>query len=65
MICPNCPTQELVPIWYGKPTSQELLFAVREELALGGIIFKDYTHYCYSCHETFPFSESWFGGKTS
>jgi hypothetical protein len=56
-MCPNCQNQKLVPIWYGKPTSQELLLAIREEIALGGAIFKNYSHYCYSCHSTFPSNE--------
>ncbi len=60
MICTICNEYEMVPIWYGKPGIDEIMLAREDKLVLGGPVVKEYTHYCYYCQETYPFSEASF-----
>lgn len=57
MICPICNQQEMVPIWYGHPTLQEIILSRDDKIVLGGPTVKEYTHYCHKCQETYPFIE--------
>lgn len=57
-----CNNPKLVAIWYGYPTISEIYLAREEKLVLGGPVEKEYTHYCYACNETYPFSETPFIG---
>jgi hypothetical protein len=59
MICPLCNVSEMVPVWYGTPTLNELLLASQDQIALGGPRVKEYSHYCYQCQETYPQSQDY------
>lgn len=54
MICNNCNQAMLVPIWYGRPTIDEIMLAREDKIVLGGPELKPYTHFCHECQETFP-----------
>jgi hypothetical protein len=49
--CPQCGSQELIPIVYGMPGSDRMAAAERNEIALGGCVVSDHdpTHRCSSC----------------
>ena len=57
MICPICNAYEMVPIWYGHPTIDEIMLAREDKIVLGGPVVKEYTHYCFYCQETYPVIE--------
>jgi hypothetical protein len=57
MICTKCNKIELTPIWYGKPTYEKIMLAQLDQIVLGGLIKKPYTHYCNFCQDTYPTSE--------
>ncbi len=50
--CPNCLTG-MAPIVYGYPTTDMVDYAIQELITLGGPNRQEYTHYCYSCNETY------------
>ena len=52
--CPICGNGEMAPILYGYPTPKWIDLAKLEKIALGGPNDVGYTHYCYSCNETYP-----------
>ena len=58
MICPLCNSKDMVPIWYGYPTLDDVILSRANKIVLGGPKQKDYTHYCNSCQETYPAPES-------
>lgn len=41
------------PILYGFPTTAMVEHARSGLVALGGVIQKEFTHYCYTCNEAF------------
>jgi hypothetical protein len=57
MICPNCNQAQLVPIIYGYPTADLIEQSKLDKIVLGGTMFKEYTHYCHECQDTYPSSE--------
>lgn len=57
MTCPNCNQGQLVPIIYGYPTADLIEQSKLDKIVLGGTVFKEYTHYCHECQDTYPFSE--------
>jgi hypothetical protein len=57
MICPLCNEETMLPIWYGKPGIDEIMLARDDKMILGGPTEKEYTHFCYSCQETYPVIE--------
>jgi hypothetical protein len=58
MICPICNSESLVPIIYGLPTNELIEQAKQDRIVLGGTMYKEYTHYCQECQETYPFMET-------
>lgn len=58
MICPICNQAAMSPIWYGKPTIDEIMLAREDKIVLGGPTVKEYTHYCHECQETYPMIQS-------
>ena len=52
--CPACGSNKMAPILYGYPTPKWIDMAKLEQVALGGLSNVGYTHYCYSCNETYP-----------
>lgn len=57
MICPICNNENMVPIWYGTPSTDQIMLAREDKIVLGGTSVKEYTHYCNSCQETYPVIE--------
>lgn len=57
MNCPLCNSLEMVPIWYGYPTMDDIALSRANKVVLGGPNVKEYTHYCLSCQETYPLIE--------
>lgn len=57
MICPLCDSSNMVPIWYGHPTLDDIILARSNRVVLGGPKEKEYTHYCNDCQETYPLIE--------
>jgi hypothetical protein len=55
--CTFCGNDNMAEIKYGYPTPIMIERAKQEIIALGGIKDVGYTHYCYSCNETFPPTE--------
>jgi hypothetical protein len=55
--CTFCGNDNMAEIKYGYPTPVMIERARQELIALGGIKDVGYTHYCYSCNETFPPTE--------
>lgn len=51
MICPICKQDEMVPIWYGMPSLNEVFLAREDKIVLGGTKEKEYTHFCLFCQE--------------
>ena len=47
----------MVDIWYGHPTWTKIELAKNDKLVLGGPVLKEYTHYCFTCQETYPLIE--------
>lgn len=47
----------MVPIWYGQPTIDEIMLAREDKIVLGGLVEKEFTHFCHQCQDTFPVSE--------
>jgi hypothetical protein len=56
MICKTC-DEVMVDIWYGHPTWTKIELAKNDKLVLGGPVLKEYTHYCFTCQETYPLIE--------
>ena len=56
MNCLTCNTL-MAPIWYGLPTWGEIELAKMDKIVLGGPVEKEFTHYCHTCQETYPFIE--------
>lgn len=59
MKCTIC-SHKMVDIVYGYPTPDLIEKAQKDKIALGGLrkSLEDPTHYCYSCHETYPISQT-------
>jgi hypothetical protein len=57
MICKNCNQTMMVPIWYGEPGLEEIILSREDKVVLGGLIVKDYTHFCHYCQTTYPEQE--------
>lgn len=62
MNCNVC-TTPMVEIWYGYPTWDKIELSKMEKLVLGGPKKKPYTHYCFTCQETYPFIEISFSDE--
>ena len=58
MICPTCNDFEMVPIWYGSPSIDDIMLARDDKIVLGGPVEKEYTHYCNFCNQTYPAIET-------
>lgn len=52
--CTICGNENMAEIKYGFPTPTMIERAKLEIIALGGLNDNGYSHYCYSCNETFP-----------
>jgi hypothetical protein len=57
MICTICNEYEMVPIWYGTPSIDEVMLAREDKIVLGGPHEKAMTHFCHYCQQTFPILE--------
>lgn len=57
MICNNCNEYEMIPIWYGHPSIDEIMLAREDKLVLGGPDVKVFTHFCHYCQITYPILE--------
>jgi hypothetical protein len=45
----------MVPVVYGNPTPELIEMAREDQIALGGPVEKNYTHFCHECQEAYPF----------
>ena len=48
-VCPECGSENSIPIVYGRPGTELLEKAERGEVWLGGCVPEDYHYYCKDC----------------
>jgi hypothetical protein len=48
----------MVPIVYGIPDQSLIQLSIDDEIVLGGPTYKDFTHFCHYCQDTYPYPEA-------